>query len=282
MSQVIRHVSQLPRWFSLSNYAAQQQLSLKDWLRQLSVRAELQDAARPLVDFHREDQALIRQDPIVRAPVGREEHIGRIRWVDAQVQGQEDQHQFVRPMTLVDHIVAVDMVGAAEYQRHAEAWRILFNATEPSPEALAAERSWPALESSLASFAAPTTAASMAHVVVDLEVADELLIRSFTQLLPALRRAASARSQDTAAENLRIDPGSWCRFAVLPYLDLRQWAVEEGLRIPNRVMADAIFEPGEGGEEVVRKTTTKLAAAVTSDAFLDRLMVAAFEQIRNA
>jgi Family of unknown function (DUF6387) len=48
----------------------------------------------------------------------------------------------------------------------------------------------------------------------------------------------------------------------LPYADLLIWAKENKVKIPNRVFADAIFPQGEGGEEVVRKTTRPLAKRV--------------------
>ena len=58
------------------------------------------------------------------------------------------------------------------------------------------------------------------------------------------------------------DYREWARVGILQYLDLKAWEKQAEVTIPNRVMADAIFPHGEGGEEVVRKTTAKLADEV--------------------
>ena len=55
--------------------------------------------------------------------------------------------------------------------------------------------------------------------------------------------------------------------------------MSEGKKIPNRVVADAIFRLGEGGEEVVRKTTQKLASLVLTDSHLQLLASIAAQEI---
>ena len=69
------------------------------------------------------------------------------------------------------------------------------------------------------------------------------------------------------------------KFGLLPYLDLHIWKKETGIKIPNRVTADAIFLPGEGGEEVVRKTTHKIAQEVMSNRYLNMLAAIAVEEV---
>ena len=71
----------------------------------------------------------------------------------------------------------------------------------------------------------------------------------------------------------------WAKFGILPYLDLNAWAEIEGVKIPNRVMADAIFPVGEGGEEVVRKTTQKIAYEILTESHLNKLAALAAQEI---
>ena len=72
------------------------------------------------------------------------------------------------------------------------------------------------------------------------------------------------------------------RFGVLPYLDLKFWELETGNKIPLRVIADAIYPIGEGGEETVRKTTVPLANSLIQNNNL-RILIAqvATEMVEN-
>lgn len=94
------------------------------------------------------------------------------------------------------------------------------------------------------------------NISVDMRLPDKELIEQFKQLLKGLRDPLQQLGI-TIDNRLRSDFDGWAKFGILPYLDLIAWAEMEGLKIPNRVMADAIFPVGEGGEEVVRKTTKK-------------------------
>ena len=100
-------------------------------------------------------------------------------------------------------------------------------------------------------------------VVVNLNLPDALLIESFREWL----KFARPKTKDTAAARRYRKPDfdSWVRLGILPFLDLTIWAIEAGVSIPNRVMADAIFHPGEGGEEVVRKTTEPTALKLVGE-----------------
>lgn len=100
----------------------------------------------------------------------------------------------------------------------------------------------------------------------------------FERLLNDLR--STLRRKSIVTKNWRKpDFADWNRFGVLPYLDLRIWGQETGTRISNRVMADAIFLPGEGGEEVVRKTTAKLARELLTLKHLETLAALAAQEI---
>jgi len=67
------------------------------------------------------------------------------------------------------------------------------------------------------------------------------------------------------------DFNSWALYGVLPYLDLKIWERETNASIPNRVMADAIYLRGVGGEETVRKTTSTMVENILSEKSLNQL-----------
>ena len=107
---------------------------------------------------------------------------------------------------------------------------------------------------------------------------DKVLIEQFKQMLES-RRKPLLKVGISIENKLRPDFEGWAKFGVLPYLDLNTWAELEGLTIPNRVMADAIFPVGEGGEEVVRKTTEKIAKEILTKSHLNKLAALAAQEI---
>ncbi|MDO9366113.1 MAG: DUF6387 family protein [Methylotenera sp.] len=121
------------------------------------------------------------------------------------------------------------------------------------------------------------------NLTVDISLPDSVLIEQFKLFLREMR--SPLKQAGISIDNkLRPDFDGWAKFGVLPYLDLSLWAEVEGLKIPNRVMADAIFPRGEGGEEVVRKTTQKLAYETLTESHLNKLAALAAHEIaeRNA
>ena len=113
---------------------------------------------------------------------------------------------------------------------------------------------------------------------VDLTLPDRILLEEFEQLLQS-ERVIKVRDNLEKANKHKPDFSKWIRFGVLPYIDLRMWEIETGLNIPNRVMANAIFPEGEGGEEVVRKTTRRLANNLLSPQNLSVLAALSAQEI---
>jgi hypothetical protein len=121
------------------------------------------------------------------------------------------------------------------------------------------------------------------HLTVDASLPDKVLIEQFKLFLSEMR--SPLKQAGISIDNkLRPDFEGWAKFGILPYLDLNTWAELEGLTISNRVMADAIFPAGEGGEEVVRKTTKKIADEILTESHLNKLAAIAAYEIaeRNA
>ena len=116
------------------------------------------------------------------------------------------------------------------------------------------------------------------HINIDMGLPDNVLIAQFKQLIVGLR--SPLQQAGISIDNkLRSDFEGWAKFGILPYLDLNAWAEIEGVKISNRVMADAIFPAGEGGEEVVRKTTQKIADEILTESHLNKLAALAAHEI---
>ena len=119
---------------------------------------------------------------------------------------------------------------------------------------------------------------SSANVRVNLLLPDNVLLEHFKELLKDIR-AVLASAGPPIENKQRPNFGLWQSLGILPYLDLRLWELEAGIKIPNRVVADAIFPRGQGGEETVRKTTTKIAKSLLADEHLETLAAIAAQQI---
>lgn len=96
-------------------------------------------------------------------------------------------------------------------------------------------------------------------VIINLQYSDKILLENFKQYL-AVRRAEL--KETFPSKHKQCNFADWVRYGVLPYLDLKIWEVDTGIKIPYRVMADAIYRFGDGGEEMVRKTTIPLVNSI--------------------
>lgn len=114
-------------------------------------------------------------------------------------------------------------------------------------------------------------------VYVDLTVPDKILIQQFTDYVRQVRR----RYPDIKPAKPYKAPEykKWIEYGLLPYLDLKLWEIENNVSIPYRVLADAIFTDGNMGEEMIRKTTKKMADQVMSKRYIDFLATMAAQEI---
>ena len=104
---------------------------------------------------------------------------------------------------------------------------------------------------------------------VDLRLPNAVLIANFEKFLKTLRKETGTHLD--AKKYYKPDYRDWCKFGVLPYLDLKIWEKETNTIIPNRVMATAIYTTTESGEETVRKTTKALAESLITEEKLNEL-----------
>lgn len=283
MRRIVKHRSQLPPWFSLENYEGLKDLALADWLRQLSARAELMTAALPLHKYQLDRLHILRSQPIISAAIAEDNLCSWHAQLNAQLEDDPLGGAPVCPMTLSD-LLRVEQDIGEDHLVYARDLVLRYyyggglDVLDPAV-AIQAMQERHELDRPVDGWSAHHAKTSL--VVVNLTLPDAVLIQSFRDLLPRLREQVSFRRQGPVPTNARVAPEEWVRIGVLPYLDLRLWANETSHRITNRTFADAIFPPGEGGEEIVRKTTSKVAAELMTNAFLQRLLAAAVDEIRN-
>lgn len=277
-------MAELPGWFRLASYEPQGELSLSGWLRQLAVRTELRLAPRPLKKYQIADLDEIRAHPIVPA----ESKMLELNcWTDdlkRQLQGSAWAHPPTRQMQLRDLMFLLDDMGGDQlhearnlHRRICIAPGVAVPDIDAAIEAMQQEHLFDRHVDDLSD-----ARSVLSFVAVDLTLPDDVIVAGFRHLLPSLRELADSRAHLPTPATAKVDPTAWAKFAILPYLDLQMWAQEANVHVPYRVLADAIFQPGEGGEEVVRKTTDKIAKAVTTHVFLHRLVAASLAEIRNA
>ena len=283
MTRIVKHWSQLPSWFSLQNYQEQEDLTLAGWLRQLSIRAELMTAHRLHTEHQLDLLDFLRSQPIISADAADDFLCPWHDRLHAQLEDEPLGEAPVRPMVLSDLLRIENAIGEGHLAHARDLVRRLFwggglDVLDTSV-AVQAMHERHQLDQPVDDFASQREMTS--SVVVNLALPDAVLVQAFRDQLLSLREQASRRQQGPVPSNARVSPEEWVRVGLLPYIDLQLWAKETNQRITNRALADAIFPPGEGGEEVVRKTTSKVAAELMTDAFLHRLLAAAVAEIRN-
>lgn len=106
-------------------------------------------------------------------------------------------------------------------------------------------------------------------VEIDFSVPDKILLEQFSVYLKLTRKNYPDIKKPYNFK--RPNFLKWHTYGVLPYLDLKIWAIENEINIPYRVLTDAIFPDGVKDEEAIRKTTQKIATKIMSNSYLKAL-----------
>lgn len=91
-------------------------------------------------------------------------------------------------------------------------------------------------------------------IQVDLGVSDAALKEAFSDWL----KEARANQKPEGTKRSKPFYERWARYGMLPYLDLKTWALETDTHIPDRVMSAAVSHY-DAGEANLRKTVAPLA-----------------------
>lgn len=279
MAKRIKHVSELPQWFRLDKYDDAKKLDTTGWCEQLSIRSDflLPNTPPPSerIKVFKPVLEAIREKPIF--DVANEEQIARYCYyfhnaIFSELKTKKLKYiPGVHLMTLEElDIVRRGLTpGRLEYVAK---WQDQFKEWDTSKppikyEPWIMEPLWRSVRQEIKEAYGHT---GRDVVVVDLCLSDDILIDNFKQFL-AIRRAETNR-ECLVKRSRQNNFSDWISFGVLPYLDLKIWEDETGMSIPYRVMADAIYPAGEGGEETVRKTTIPLANSLIQTNYLEQLV----------
>ena len=275
--KIIKHVKDLPKWFDLNKYTSTEQLDALGWLEQLTVRHNL------LFWFSRGSKSfeellpLLRKNPIFNT---NDDLKARVLLRSGALDSISSGDDFSK------YALGVHMLTVREYFQkqmnfddekgdYAAKFFKQFKLDWLSKRRLKYKcMDW---------IDQPVDAITSSHIPnltlsVNLNLPDKLLFEQFEALIKNIR--SNLKRDDIQLENnQKFEAKNLIKFAVLPYLDLKINSLLDDVNITNRVMADAIFPQGEGGEEVVRKTTKPLAESVLGKGFLEKLeAIAAHEK----
>lgn len=120
---------------------------------------------------------------------------------------------------------------------------------------------------------------SSGYVYIDYSLPNKILVKQFEQFITEhrIKYPETVNHENHKYPNIN----KWIEYGILPYFDLKIWEIQTGNSIPNRVFADAIFPGGEKGEEMVRKTTKKIADSIMSDGYLNFLSTIVAQENRK-
>lgn len=283
MSKKVKRVSELPEWFSLDKYDGVKGLNSAGWYEQLSVRKDISGlVGSPRWKSWTETESHDRIDIRVLETL-RENPLPDIAGNDLlrayfyggamhEIKSRDPRYSLGVHLATVRNLYRTEGNIEREKRDYARKFFAQFENHDWLSETPIKFKYVDWIDEPVDLFAC--SASFGVNVSVNLLVPDKLLVEQFKQMLKDLRRKGLGMENCAKSDFL-----GWSRFGVLPYLDLKIWEHETGMKIPNRVMADAIFPPGEGGEEVVRKTTAKLAQELLTRKSLEILASIAAHEI---
>jgi len=288
MAKAVRRATDLPIWFDLKKYSRAVSLDAAGWYEQLTVRKWLMDFMdcrdeyqKPLLTSELEMLDLTRTMPIVDATANPTMKVYFYDGVMHEHRTGNPVYSFGVRLSTVRDFYLIEGRIEPEKRQYAHKFFAQFansaNWLDESFEFRFPCADW--IDEPIDNISNAT--GNKSNVLVDFGLPDKVLIEQFKALLQGRRRQLSDSSQGLAP-NRRAIFSDWIAFGVLPFIDLKIWERETGAKIPNRVMADAIFPAGEGGEEVVRKTTSKIATELLSDGSLKFLASIASQRIAEA
>lgn len=288
MTQRIKHVSELPKWFRLDKYNNAKKLDANGWYEQLCIRA---NALMYYEENQNEAYVKITQDASFKEALEdiRENPIFDMKGdkklplffyfdsIEIRLKSRGSAYTpSIHSMTLEEFDELKKCLDTSRLD-YASKWKAqFFKRVEGKPTPVYVYQPWirePIYNSMRQEIKDGYDLNRMHSIIIDLNFPDKILIENFKQYLAARRTESS--TEHLSKSNRQHDFSDWIHYGILPYLDLKTWEQETGTKIPYRVIADAIYPAGEGGEESVRKTTIPLAISLLKDDQLRHLIAQA-------
>lgn len=257
----INSTKDLPNWFSIENYAVFRKFDKKELKKQLDIRLELYtilllnleeehtDSSSPFECNQEVWESIINNTVAVKNKIELSDDDksfcnARISWLGG-VRGifAFEAHHFVERST--DKGLVIDDTNAEhiDYQRE---W------LGGDMSGIEKRFDFPRVNEAV-------------YLSVNLKnYSDAEILKSFEKLLPKWRRELQIPSPSIVfakdSDDAKIIP-----YKLLPLLDLLIWSNSIGAKIPNRVLAIALFPTGEKGETEIKQTIMPLLNKLVSD-----------------
>ena len=248
----IQTVKDLPSWFDLGNYRSTENFDAAEWFRQLSARKLLLLLLSYRPGATSGETSAVYESLRDSAAKAYSSH-------SVRVLGRLDLDGV--PCEQVSGGRGVDNLSAHDLFEHAinscgtpQGW--IESITPEDPSRFPSDEGESILLTALGSIDRPVFATAK----IALDMPDTLLFEAFKVWLAEVRKS---HPQTTAAKYHKPTYKRWSRYGVLPYLDLKIWAQDKDIHIPDRVLSAAVSEY-DAGEVNLRKTVAPLA---------DRLMI---------
>ncbi len=285
-----RRSTGVPEWFDLTNYDSLRDATLQDWLVELTnrkscfsilKRARSNERIRDGRAFAfaldrwnriresgsltgkqrevlKEVQARLADTPLFAQIMDSIESDQRNRSDEWLVKHGQSPNQGTVVSRLTKGDVLVRFLIAGEIDRLASE----VNDTDAFPEGVLSPMPMDAIGT--------TQGENVGFVQVDLHAPDEMIKAEFDAWLSLQRQRQASSGEITPRMVSEADFADWCKYRVLPYIDLAFAMDYEGFRLTQERLGDLLFpdEPDVSIAERIRKVTRPKALAVFSDSFI--------------
>jgi hypothetical protein len=256
----INNTTELPEWFDLEKYKEAENLDAAGWFIQLNLRKDLFDLYEQFEKEGQDESTFFIGGTIAHKMV--RQSLERLRSRPIQTDPiQPDTFENIYASLLVlgyKKDLSIKPVRGLSFQDLV--WQRLWE-TQGNGRVCQANR-WELLTAPELSDcpAEPILVGRMEQnqlaTVVDLNASDTVLKQAFATWLKEARKNVTPPPKESSLYK------KWAFYGVLPYLDLRIWAMEKKFQIPDRVMARAI---NDCDIDKLRKTSARIAISLMRD-----------------
>jgi hypothetical protein len=277
-------MSAVPGWFDLKKYADVAQFDIFDWFSNINFRLMLLAAfdGKAREEFRqrleadgyevREDRefyvAILEQ--LLEQPVAK---MNQKRTRSMVLGGEEEHNGLVRDLSAMMVMSASEELHKEE--RYAKAWEA-FNWSITTSEKWILERlegKCDALEDSSSDFMNEKfpSFGNFVFAEVDIHAPFDDLMESFAEWVKNKKSERGIPFHDKKSFS-DLDFKRWHKYAVLPYVDLKVWAMSQDVHIPDWLYVEALFGGFQGDTDgMFRKNTKPLEKQVMTQACVDQL-----------
>lgn len=277
-------ITAVPEWFDLQKYADVAKFDIFDWFANINFRMMLlsafDDNEREKIDERmksfgyqvEDDRSYYRQllDQLLKQPVAR---MKQKRTRSMSFGEGKDGKGIVRDLSAVMVMSASEELHKEE--KYAHAWEA-FNWNMTTSEEWILERlegKWDALDDSTSDFMNekfPATG-NFVYAEVDIHAPFDDLMAAFAEWVKIKKAARGVPFHDKKTFS-DLDFKRWHKYAVLPYSDLKVWAMSEDTHIPDWLYVEALFGGLQGDTDgMFRKNTKPLEKQIMTQACVDQL-----------